>query len=162
MKFVSTDTVSGVFHVSLSEMIAEYGIKKPNRNHHDYLCFMVNYMATREFNTAKIEIPGLCSPEYMYHDLIESQMYRQWGDKVFGSHEKLVWGDRMEEWNKGSEYSKQVMMENPKFSGRGSFNITRREYREWMMNKVLADKGDLQFEFRVEVMSQLRSFFGWW
>lgn len=100
----------------------------------------------------------LCQTErfrWIDHDIanVSDQFRTQWCEKVFGVEpdEWVSFSDNyLGGWNKGTEFSMEEWYDNHYHGVRG-LEHQKYLYRVWVMERVLEKKGDIQFEFMVEL-----------
>jgi hypothetical protein len=154
MNFVSKTAHTGVFSINLSEMIEAYRKRNGEVLSGSYICFMLDEIASKNFvRKDGNEDKGGCLSD----NDITDQFREQWISKVLG----LV-GDNtsaiIEGWNAGTEYSVEYFgwsSIEEYYSQSNMYN--RAKYRLAMMERVLEDKGDIEFVINVSVHSSIRS-----
>lgn len=158
MRFQSIDRYTGVFSISLSELIVEYD--KPNAAGYkrSYICFVLCELASKYFT----KLDGGRVIDCVDDEAITIQFRAQWMKKVFGREVKNDDGDcnTIDGWNEGTPYG----VENfgwdslDEYVDSGEMK-TRRDYRKWMMERVLYVVGDMEFSFNVSVIDFWRDQF---
>jgi hypothetical protein len=162
MKFEKLNPVCGVLTINLSDMLAEHDKLRTSGYMHVYICFMMAEYASLQFKRSDGGIP---KSDCVDDDKIMVQFREQWFSKVLNRICERETMETMESWNNQTIYSVdawryEVGAEhiNSILSKLGA-TYYRRAYRKWVLNKAIAQHGDLEFRINVEVFTQDQQYY---
>ena len=147
MRFQSIDRYTGVFSISLSELIVEYD--KPNAAGYkrSYICFVLCELASKYFT----KLDGGKVIDCVDDEKMTIQFRDQWNKKVLGREVDV--GNTIDGWNEGTPYGVVNFGWDSLDEYIDAWNMqTRRDYRKCMMERVLEREGDMEFSFDVSVI----------